>query len=95
MVNTVTVREFAPSITKSTYAPSERPIQLRCMVSTRSGQVPSRSAMSSSSRWAYSVILKYHWVSCRLVTTEPQRSHSPATTCSLASTVWSCGHQLT
>ena len=33
--------------------------------------------MSSSSRWAYSVIRKYHWVSSRLVTTAPQRSHTP------------------
>ena len=51
--------------------------------------------MSASSRSAYSVVLKYHWVSCRLVTWVPQRSHMPATTCSLASTVWSLGHQLT
>ena len=33
---------------KSTSAPSERPIQLRCMVSTRSGQPPSSCRMSSS-----------------------------------------------
>ena len=84
-----------PSTAKSTWAPSERPIQLRCMVSTRSGQRPSSGAMSSSSRWAYSVTLKYHCVSSRLVTSAPQRSHSPSTTCSLASTVWSFGHQLT
>ena len=85
----------SPSTAKSTNAPSERPIQLRCMARTRSGQWPSSSAMSSSSRWAYSVIRKYHWVSSRLVTTAPQRSQTPPTTCSLASTVWSLGHQLT
>ena len=51
--------------------------------------------MSSSSRSAYSVILKYHWVSTRRMTSVPQRSHFPAMTCSLASTVWSSGHQLT
>ena len=31
----------------------------------------------------------------RASTTEPQRQHFPSTTCSFASTVWSCGHQLT
>ena len=65
------------------------------MASTRSGQCPCSSAMSSSSRCAYSVVLKYHWVSCRLVTVAPQRSQAPLTTCSLASTVWSFGHQFT
>ncbi len=62
VVNTVTVRPEvssgsapsagAPSITNFTCAPSERPIQLRCMASTRSGQWPSSSPMSSSKRWA-------------------------------------------
>ena len=84
-----------PSTAKSTQAPSERPIQFRCIVKMRSGQAPSNSPMSSSSRWAYSVVRKYHWVSRRLVTNDPHRSHIPATTCSLASTVWSVGHQLT
>ncbi len=65
------------------------------MASTRSGQVSSSGSMSSSSRWAYSVTLKYHCDSSRLVTSAPQRSHMPSTTCSLASTVWSLGHQLT
>jgi hypothetical protein len=51
--------------------------------------------MSSSSRSAYSVIRKYHWVSFFFVTGVSQRSQRPPTTCSLASTVWSCGHQLT
>ena len=39
------------SIVNVTVAPSERPIQFRCMVRTRSGQSVS-SSMSSSSRWA-------------------------------------------
>ena len=39
------------SVRNTTRAPSERPIQLRCMVSTRSGQSTS-SDMSSSRRWA-------------------------------------------
>ena len=84
-----------PSTGKVTWAPSDRPIQLRCALMTRSGQVGARSSRSSSSSWAYSVILKYHWVSSRLVTSLPQRSHRPSITCSLASTVWSNGHQLT
>jgi hypothetical protein len=84
-----------PSTANSTSAPVDRPIQCRCMVSTRSGQLPSSAAASASSRSAYSVILKYHWVSTRRTTSVPQRSQRPATTCSLASTVWSLGHQLT
>ena len=56
---------------------------------------PRAPAASASSRSAYSVILKYHWVSTRRTTSVPQRSQRPPTTCSLASTVWSLGHQLT
>ena len=40
------------SITKLTWAPSERPIQFFCMARTRSGQCPRSSSMSSSSRSA-------------------------------------------
>ncbi len=83
------------SIWKLTSAPSLRPIQLRCISSTRSGHLPSSASMSASSRSAYSVILKYHWVSVRRMTSDPHRSHLPLMTCSLASTVWSTGHQLT
>ena len=39
-----------PSTRKSTHAPDDRPIQLRCMASTRSGHLPSSGSMSSSSR---------------------------------------------
>ena len=86
----------SPSTTsKVTWAPSDRPIQLRWAVITRSGQLASRTSRLSSSSWAYSVILKYHCVSSRLVTSAPQRSQCPSMTCSLASTVWSTGHQLT
>ena len=93
VVNTVT---WGPSsIWKSTWAPSERPIQLRCIASTRSGQWPVSWSMSSSRASAYSVMRKYHWFRVRLVTSVPQRSQRPSTTCSFASTVWSCGHQLT
>lgn len=51
--------------------------------------------MSSSSRCAYSVMRKYHCVRVFFVTWAPQRSQVPPTTCSLASTVWSLGHQFT
>jgi len=37
---------------KRTLAPSERPIQLRCIVSTFSGQPPSSLDRSSSRLWA-------------------------------------------
>ena len=47
------------------------------------------------SRSAYSVILKNHWRMCRCSTGVTHRSHSPAITCSLASTVMQEGHQLT
>ena len=94
VVNTVT-GSSRPSTGNRISAPSERPIQFRCISSTRSGQLPSSGAMSASSRSAYSVILKYHWVSSRRTTSAPHRSHLPAITCSLARTVWSTGHQLT
>jgi hypothetical protein len=94
VVNTVT-GSSRPSMANSISAPSDLPIQFRCISSTRSGHVPASGSMSASSRSAYSVILKYHWVSSRLVTSDPQRSHRPPMTCSLASTVWSTGHQLT
>ena len=42
---------FPPVMSKCTVAPSLRPIQLRCIVSTRSGHCSS-SSMSSSSCWA-------------------------------------------
>jgi hypothetical protein len=94
VVNTVT-GSSRPSTGNWISAPSERPIQLRCISSTRSGHLPASCSMSASSRSAYSVILKYHCVSSRRVTSEPHRSHRPAMTCSLARTVWSTGHQLT
>jgi hypothetical protein len=74
------------SIVNVTSAPSERPIQFRCIVTTRSGQ-STRSSTSSSKRCAYSVILKNHWVRSRRSTGVPHRSQRPWITCSLASTV--------
>jgi hypothetical protein len=90
VVYTVTGRGRTPAeplISKTTSAPLDRPIQFRCMVSTCSGHWPCSCFMSSSSRSAYSVIRKYHWVSFFFVTGVSQRSHRPFTTCSFASTV--------
>ena len=81
------------STLKVTSAPSERPIQFRCIVSTRSGQ--SSFAMSSSRRSEKSVILNIHCSRFRDSTSFPQRSQRPSITCSFASTVWSNGHHLT
>src|SRR4030067_2745552 len=79
---------------KSTSTPTDFPIQLRCMVRTRSGHPVSLSQEERSSP-AYSVILKNHCSSSLCVTTVLHRQHRPLSTCSLASTVWHDGHQLT
>jgi hypothetical protein len=95
VVNTVTGASRS-SIGKSISAPLLRPIQFRCIAMTLAGQVPSSCLRSSSSRSAYSVIRKYHWVSFFFSTTAPDRSLVPSgSTCSFASTVWSTGSQLT
>ncbi len=78
---------------KMTSAPSERPIQFSCIVTTWRGH--SILPMSSSSRSAYSVMRKNHCSSCLTSTTLPQRSQRPSITCSFASTVASFGHHLT
>ncbi len=78
---------------KVTSAPVERPIQFFCWVLTRSMKSsPSRSSMR---RWAYSVILSIHWLFSLRMTGEPQRSHTPSTTSSLASTHLQEVHQFT
>ena len=82
------------SVAKCTVAPVERPIQLRCMVLTDSGQ--STRSRSSSRRSAYAVIRIFHWRRVRVNTGKLPRSLRPsAVTSSLASTVPSPGHQLT
>jgi hypothetical protein len=83
-----------PATGRSNSAPSLLPIQLRCMVMTRSGQ-PGRRSHHASNSSAYSVILKNQPSISRLVTSESQRQQRPASTCSLASTVWQEGHQFT
>ena len=83
-----------PSTGKSTCAPVERPIQLRCISLTDSGQ--SSASRSSSSRSAYAVIRIIHCFRLRLKTGKLPRSLRPsAVTSSLASTVPRPGHQLT
>ncbi len=85
----------AASSLKSTSVPSLRPIQLRCMVRTFSGQSPSLSRSRSNSS-AYCVMRKNHCSSSRCSTTVSSwRQQRPFTTCSLARTVQHFGHQLT
>src|SRR5829696_7181522 len=81
-------------ILKRTRAPSDRPIQFRCIVKTFSGHSPS-SRMPCRRSSAYCVILKNHCSRSRVVTGVPQRQQPPSTTCSFASTVLQLGHQLT
>ena len=79
---------------KWTFAPVERPIQLRCIVLIASDQ--SSSSRSSMSRSAYAVIRIIHCRMFRLNTGKLPRSERPsAVTSSLATTVPSPGHQLT
>src|SRR5476649_2200514 len=60
------------SSAKRTSMPSLRPIQLRCISRTLSGQRSSESSASSSS-CEYFVILKTHWFISRCSTTAPER----------------------
>ena len=65
VVNTRTVRSGRPSTGRSNSAPSDRPIQLRCMVLARSGHSrPSRASRSSSAYW---VMRKNHCSRSRLI----------------------------
>ena len=90
----VNTRIGPAAVGKSMCAPTERPIQLRCMTLTGSGQ--SSSSRSSSSRSAYAVIRIIHCFRFRLKTGKLPRSLRPsAVTSSLASTVPRPGHQLT
>src|SRR5579859_6651270 len=84
---------WPPGTSKTSSAPSERPIQFAWGVRVEGDQ--SSVARWSSRRSAYPVILKNHWSSERCSTGVSQRSHLPAITCSLARTVLSLGHQLT
>ena len=69
-----------------TRAPTERPIQFRCMVRTFSGH-SFRPSIACSSSSAKCVIRRNHCSRSRLSTSVPQRQHPPSTTCSLARTV--------
>ena len=82
------------SVANSTAAPVDRPIQLRCMVLTFSGQ--SSSPRSSSRRSEYAVMRIIHCRSRFRNTGKFPRSLRPSeVTSSLASTVPSPGHQFT
>ena len=71
-----------------TRAPSDRPIQFRCIVRTFSGQSVEAVDARRAARRRSAVIRKNHCSRSRLVTGVPQRQQPPSTTCSLASTVW-------
>jgi len=92
-----TVRRSSPSAAgtaKWTRAPVDRPIQLRCIALTLSGQ--SMDSRSSMRRSAYAVMRICHCRRLRWKTGKLPRSLRPsAVTSSFASTVPRPGHQLT
>src|SRR5262249_27561134 len=75
-----------------TSAPSDRPIQLVCIVLTFSGHSNVWSPVSNRS--AYFVMRSIHWFISFFVTSVPQRSQRPFTTSSLEMPVLQLGHQL-
>src|SRR5450631_4037687 len=97
VVKTSIASVLDPSATgtrKDTLAPDERPIQLRCISLTGSGQ--SSRSRSSTSRSEYLVIRIIHWDRFLLNTGKLPRSERPSVvTSSLARTVPSPGHQFT
>src|SRR2546422_451576 len=94
VVKTRTRTPGRPTVGRSNSTPSLRPIQFRCIVSTRSGQ-PGRRSHQASSSSAYAVILKNQPSISRGVTSELHRQQRPSSTCSLARTVWQEGHLVT
>jgi hypothetical protein len=86
-------RVLPHDVGKRISAPSLRPIQFSCALRVVSDQ--SSVLRFSSSFPAYRVMRKNHWLRNLISTAVPHRSHSPPTTCSLASTVLQLGHQLT
>ena len=91
---TATVEPSTTGTWKETLAPEDRPIQLRCISFTGSGQ--SRRSRSSTNRSEYLVMRIIHWDRLRLNTGKLPRSDRPsAVTSSLARTVPKPGHQLT
>ena len=82
-----------PSTRNTTSAPSERPIQFRCISFSESlHSMPSRS---SSNRCAKAVMRSIHWRIGLRSTGKPPTSLTPSLTSSFASTVPSSGHQFT
>src|SRR6266542_83808 len=94
LVVKISIASSPPVRGNVTRAPSDRPIQLRCITTTFSGHAFNVSSPARSSS-AYAVILKNHCSSSRATTVDPHRQHVPSITCSLASTVLQLGHQLT
>ncbi|PFG37845.1 leucyl-tRNA synthetase-like protein [Flavimobilis soli] len=89
-----TSTSLPPWTSNRTLAPCERPIQLRCIALTLSGQ--SMSSRSSARRSAYAVMRMFHWRRLRWKTGKLPRSDRPsAVTSSFARTVPSPGHQFT
>src|SRR5687767_15394882 len=80
---------------KSIYAPSERPIQSRCLLTTAGAQPDSISFNPSISSSAYAVVRRNHCSRLFLVTGLPQRQQRPPLACSFERVAWSCSHQLT
>ena len=76
----------------ATSAPTLLPIQLRCIVVTRSGHSVRPSSPSSRS-WANAVILKAHSGMTFSTTSDSHRSQWSSTTCSFAMTVLQPVHQ--
>ena len=94
LVVKIFIASSEPATLKSTSTPSLRPIQLRCMAITLSGQ-PVRESQSFNSSSAYAVILRNHCLRSFCVTLLSHLQHKSFTTCSLARTVSQDGHQLT
>jgi hypothetical protein len=95
VVNTHSCRSCrSSSYGKAKRTPTLLPIQLACMVLTRSGQ-PGKLSRPLSSSSAYWVMRKKYIGMSRFSTSAPERQPRPSMTCSLASTVWSTGSQLT
>ena len=93
VVYTSTTSPSLPATLNATVAPSDRPIQLRCMsLIDSSHSSPSRSP---NRRSPYCVIFNIHCLSGIRTTGCPPRSLSPSITSSFASTVPNAGHQFT
>ncbi len=93
VVNISSARSSRPSMLKRISAPSERPIQLRCVSLIDSDHsILSRPLRRRS---AYADTRRHHCHISFCTTGYPPRTERPSLTSSLASTVPSLGHQFT